>query len=92
MPTITGEEFEQHMDLLAAAGRMLLLIPVDQLLDIVHRAETLGPILDPTTMQQGGFRRLHEQRRMLEAAQVFCNTIRQLWPDQAAALMAKAGG
>lgn len=38
-------------------------------------------------MQQGGFRRLHEQRRVLEAAQSFRGVVVQLWPDQAGALM-----
>jgi hypothetical protein len=91
-PPMTSDEYRMHMDLLAACGRMLLLVPVDQLLNIVSRSETLGPILEPTAMQQGGFRNLQEQRQMLEAAQTLRNTIVRLWPDQAAALTTKTGG
>lgn len=57
------------MDIVASAGRLLLMLGDD--LDIaqrnVERAETLGPILDPTAYWHGADN-LDDQRRVLRAA------------------------
>lgn len=69
---MTGDEYRTHMDLLAAACRTLLLLPVDELLATVQHAETVGPILEPTAFLRGGGDNLAAQREVLEAAQALC--------------------
>lgn len=84
---VTDAEYRMHMDLLAATGRLLLMVPVDELLQVVNLSETLGPILEPTAFLRGGAERLVEQRQVLEAAATLRNTIIRLWPAQAAELI-----
>lgn len=66
--TLTDAEYRSHMDLVAAAVRMLRILPLQQLRDIVERAETLAPLLEPTAYQRGGADNLLDQRDILDAA------------------------
>lgn len=72
---MSDNDYRGHMDVLASAGRSLLLVAetvdVPELLRIVNEAETLGPILEPTAYQRGGGTNLTDQRRFLEAIQAF---------------------
>ena len=75
-------EYRMNMDLVASAARLLLLVPVAELLDIVNHSETVGPILEPTAYQRGGADRLHEQRQVLEAALVLQGVARRFTGTQ----------
>ena len=66
---MTGAVYRANMDLVAAACRLLLLVPVDDLLATVRHAEAVGPVLDPTAFLHGGGKNLAGQREILEAAQ-----------------------
>lgn len=66
--TMTGAEYTAAMDRVMLAVALLAMEPLDDLLMMVERAETLGPLLEPTAYQRGGRRRLNEQRRILAAA------------------------
>jgi hypothetical protein len=66
---MTGLEYRAHMDLVMAACRLLLEVPIDELLATVERAETLAPIVEPTAFLRGGGENLVAQREVLEAAQ-----------------------
>ena len=65
---MTGEEYQTHMDLVTAAVRVLLLVPLQELLDVVQHAEAVGPILHADQFQHGGADNLLVQRDVLEAA------------------------
>jgi hypothetical protein len=67
---MTGQEYETHMGLVAGAVRVLLMVPLEELLGIVQHAETVGPILHPGEFQRGGGENLVVQRDVLEAALV----------------------
>lgn len=56
------------LDALAALTRSINLLPLDEALDTVARAEALGPILDPTAFLHGGINNLQDQRELIEAA------------------------
>ena len=66
---MTGADYRFGMDLVAAACRLLLVVPVDELLATVEHAETVGPILEPTAFLHGGGDNLAAQREILQAAQ-----------------------
>jgi hypothetical protein len=66
---ITDAQYRTYMDLVTAACRVLLMVPVDELLAVVQRAETVGPILEPTAFLRGGGENLAAQREILQAAQ-----------------------
>jgi hypothetical protein len=66
---LTDAEYRTYMDLVTAACRMLLMVPIDDLLATVQHAETLGPILEPTAFLRGGADNLAAQREVLQAAQ-----------------------
>lgn len=66
---MTDVEYRVYMDLVVATCRTLLMVPVDELLATVQRAETVGPILEPTAFLRGGGENLVAQREVLEAAQ-----------------------
>jgi hypothetical protein len=87
--TLTADAYAGYLALVTSAAQLLLLVPVPDLLSHIHRTEVLGPILDPTEMNRGGFRRLHEQRRMLEAAEQLRATMIELWPEETAAVLAR---
>jgi hypothetical protein len=65
---MTDRQYEAHMDTVAEVVRWLLTVPVEDLLSTISRAETLGPVLEPTAYQRFGSRNLADQRRILEAA------------------------
>jgi hypothetical protein len=65
---MSDAEYRAHMNALAALVRVMRTLPVDALLDIVQRCETVAPLLEPTAYMRGGSRRLDEQRRLLTAA------------------------
>jgi hypothetical protein len=65
---MTDAEYRTGMDLVSAACRMLLMVPIDDLLATVQHAETVGPILEPTAFLRGGGDNLAAQREILQAA------------------------
>lgn len=66
--SFSAGEYRSHMDLLAAASNILLMLPLVELRDTVEAAETLGPLLEPTAYQRGGSENLRDQRDLLDAA------------------------
>jgi hypothetical protein len=56
------------LEILTGLCRSLALLPLDQMTDTNERMQTLGPILESTAYQRGGGQRLHEQRRVIDAA------------------------
>jgi hypothetical protein len=65
---LTDAEYRTYMDLVAAACRMLIMVPIDELLGTVQHAETVAPILEPTAFLRGGGDNLAAQREILQAA------------------------
>jgi hypothetical protein len=65
---VTDAEYRMFMDVVGSVAAQLTLVPIDDLLEVVAKAEALGPVLEPTTYRAGGMRRLEDQRRVLEAA------------------------
>lgn len=65
---MSDAEYRAGIDLVAAAVRILLLTPVDQMRVALGYAETLAPVLEPTAYQRGGADNLYDQREILEAA------------------------
>lgn len=60
-------DFKSAMDRVMLAVSLLRLEPIDELREMVERAETLGPILEPTAYQRGGGTNLYHQRLILDA-------------------------
>jgi hypothetical protein len=67
---MTGDEYTETMDVAVAAARMLLALgdDLDQARATSMRAETLGPILEPTAYLRGGADNVGDQLRFLDAA------------------------
>lgn len=69
---MTDTEYAMQMDMLLNATRAFVLlsqdIPLDDLLAIVRRAETLGPIIDPTKWMRGGQKNLNDAGALISAA------------------------
>lgn len=70
------------MNVAVAAGRMLLVMggDLDLALENVERAVTLGPILEPTAYNRGGYQRLQQQREFLHAAVALRDVCRKYSP------------
>lgn len=83
VPTQPMTDYEYHaaMDLVVAAGRLLISCPLDRLRDNLSQIEALAPILEPTAYQRGGGRNLDNQRRILDAAAKFSEAINALPED-----------
>lgn len=64
---MTAEEYRANLELVANAARIIVLVDVGDMLDRINRADTLGPMLDPTLWRdkQGA---MHEDEEMLRAA------------------------
>lgn len=75
-------EYTAAMNTLAAAGRIVLAVDVDELRNIVARSEALGPVLEATAYHRGGGRRLAEQREFLDAAATFRAACERLRPAE----------
>lgn len=45
---MTPDEYRQHLLTIVLAARALVDVPVDEMLRAIDRADSLGPILDPT--------------------------------------------
>lgn len=63
-----NRDYVQWMDMLLITLRPLLLMPLAELANAVERAETLGPLLEPTAYMRGGADNLMAQRRIIDAA------------------------
>lgn len=72
---ITNDNYADEMSAVVIAVGVLTACRVDELLAIVDKAETLGPILEPTAYQRGGHERLRKQRRLLGA----CADLLRVW-------------
>lgn len=82
---MTDAEFTYAMDIVAAAGRLLLGLGdnIDKALATVEQADAIGPVLDPTGYVTGGSRRLDEQKKVLGPAIAMRDACRALQPDRA---------
>lgn len=58
------------------AAERFAALPLDQMYERVRRAETLGPIMDPTLFRENGGR-LHSDIALIEAAREFRDKVRQ---------------
>jgi hypothetical protein len=67
-PLLDGEQYRLWMDALVETFRPVQLVPLDEMREHLGRAETLGPILEPTAYQRGGADNLDDQRDILNAA------------------------
>jgi len=65
---MTPEEYRQHLTTIVMAARALVDVPVDEMLRMIDRADSLGPILNPTLWIQRN-KAMHEDAEMLRAAQ-----------------------
>jgi len=75
---LTAEQYQAAMDLLAQAFRMVQLVPVAALRDHLSRAETLGPMLDPTAYMRGGRENLEDQADVIKAASAVMNALERI--------------
>ena len=60
-------EYEAMFGMIVNSARILDIVPMREMLDTVNRADSVGPILDPTAYMKG-MKNLPPQRRVLEAA------------------------
>lgn len=60
------DEYSACMGAAEGVARMLLLLPLGDMLEAINRAETLGPILDPTLYLRGA-RGLEQQKQVIRA-------------------------
>lgn len=65
---LSGEQYRAGLDFLAGVLRPVQLVSLDQLREYLEKAETLGPLLDPTAYMRGGRDNLADQRDLLDAA------------------------
>ena len=69
---MTDIEYKMQMDMLMNATRAFAMlscdIPLDDLLAVVRKAETFGPILDPTKWIHGGSANIQSQGALISAA------------------------
>lgn len=65
---LSAAQYEAGLEMLAQAFRLVQLVPIEPLREHLSKAETLGPILDPTAYMRGGRERLQDQRDVIEAA------------------------
>lgn len=88
---MTDEEYKHGMDVLMAAGRMILLVDVGALRDVVAKSETVAPILEPTAYMRGGGQRLAQQREFLDAMAQVRKVCEQWRPAEQAEAAAQGG-
>ena len=84
LPINTQEEYNVVLGMVAQAAAVLAIVPIDQMLDMVRKAESIGPFCDPTAFVRPGnntFARLAAQRRLLEAAAKFLTAAKLAAPE-----------
>lgn len=76
-----ASDYVEHLESLMTAAALLAVLPLQQMTFANERMQTLAPVLEPTAYQRGGGQRLHEQRRVIDAARALQ---RVLWDLDAA--------
>ena len=71
-------EYNMSMDLLVSFSRQLLFIPLDDIKKVISKTEAAGPILAPSEWQQGGARNVQRSKRLVKAAIVFRDEVKDL--------------
>lgn len=66
---LSTAQFKAEMDLLVGSMHVVQFVELGPLWEWLEKAETLGPILDPTMYMRGGADNLADQREILQAAQ-----------------------
>lgn len=69
-------EYEAMFGMIVNSARILDFVPMQKMLDTVNRADSIGPILDPTAYMKG-MKNLPPQRRVLEAAIAFHKAVKE---------------
>ena len=77
-------EYRAQWDILLSAYRLLEAVELDAIAETIERADSFGPMLDPTAYRAGAHR-LPPQREMVRAAIAFRNTVRKFDPYRQAA-------
>lgn len=67
MASLDIENYRLTVAQAALCARLLAEVPLDEMLAAIERAETTGPILDPTLWREKG-RAMREDKALLEAA------------------------
>jgi hypothetical protein len=71
------QDYQMNFQVIGSVYRMLKSVPLDDMLKTIDRADSIGPILDPTSYARG-MHRLPPQRRIIEAAMKFRNEMDRL--------------
>ncbi len=69
---MTEDDYRTQMDWVITAPQIVRRAPIDELLEIVNKADTLGPVLDPTAYRNGGMLRVEQRvthRDLMEATE-----------------------
>ncbi|MGH9462021.1 MAG: hypothetical protein ACRD1X_12430 [Vicinamibacteria bacterium] len=74
---MTSEEYRDNLIMVLTSARTLLLVDVPDLLNRISRAETLGPLLDPTLWIRN-HQAMEEDKELLEAALPLYNLAKML--------------
>lgn len=65
---MNNEQYRATFDMIAQCFKPIQLLPLAELRDDLSRAETLGPLLEPTAYIRGGRENLADQADLLAAA------------------------
>lgn len=74
---MTGDEYTATLDALTGLCQALQRLDLHGALEVVSRAQTLGPILDPTAYRDSGSR-LTDAERLLRSALHLQHTVEDL--------------
>jgi len=77
---MTEDDYRIQMDWVVTAAQIVRRAPIDELLEIVNKADSLEPVLAPTAYRNGGMLHLEQQRQLLQAASLFCTAAIHLLP------------
>lgn len=72
----TDAEYREQWAIIAAAARLLESVELEAIAATIERADSLGPILDPTAYR-AGMHNLPPQREIVEKATAFRNSYRK---------------
>lgn len=78
--TLSGEEYMGTQALLLSCARMIRLLPLSDFLLMIDRAETTGPILDPTLYRKA-MHNLGEIKAMAQGALKFQQSLPKVCPQ-----------
>lgn len=78
---ITSQNYLERLDLWVALTRGLRVIPREELeeaLVYLNKLEAIGPFIDPTRFQNGGFERVAAQKKFLQGLADFRRVLDEL--------------